>query len=506
MVIATYQKALLGITFLLCLSPGLAVAGLEDGRWYRYTSAHFEIYSKLGEKVVAKRIRSLEAFRAVAYAVVGMEDRGDSGHTTKTYLLSGLADARRLAGRQARVAGFMRPGLRQNVLVIGRPQSRSLRSHDEIAFHEYAHYLMRNASSFRYPMWYDEGFAELLSTISIKEDHAVVGEIVLGAGYTLLRYGDMPVEQLVRRSPNADLNGLAIDKFYARSWLLVHYLSFSNADGVSEKMVEYLTRYNGGETNAETFEQTFGLTFKEFDATLERYTRSIPAYTISLDRMTFESQYQRERLTSQQIAYELGQVAVVTNPAYGRKLFRKILDDNPNDARALAGLATVEQMSEDYATAEALMREAISLDPEDYLLHIDLADLLLIACRSRNDSTPCTENPVLREASALYRRAFTLAPEDLEAQVRHATMQAQMGDPERAVALLKQASIRAPWSYEIIRSLGIAFAAAGQWSEARRQLNQALSWNADNPEEHGKIRMLMRQIAINEQLSRANAE
>ena len=61
-------------------------------------------------------------------------------------------------------AGYFSAGMRANYAVMVEIGSFG----DEMIKHEYVHFLVHNRDRTIYPMWFDEGFAELLSTMSVK--------------------------------------------------------------------------------------------------------------------------------------------------------------------------------------------------------------------------------------------------------------------------------------------------------------------------------------------------
>jgi tetratricopeptide (TPR) repeat protein len=484
--------------------PGLSQAALEGGKWYRYNSRNFEVYSKLRQGEVAERIRDLEAFRAVVHEFVVLEDRGNFGHTTKILLLPSI-DALRKTFKLRHVAGFMRSGLRANLMVVGKPRSTVFMSENSIVFHEYVHYLVRNASSFQYPTWYDEGFAEVLATVTIEDDHATLGAAPPSAAYTLLNRRDMSLDRVVGIDSTSDLKVADRQKFYARAWLLTHYLSLSAAPGMGQKLLHYLNRFNEGGVAAEAFEESFELSFDALDSSLEEYTHALPAYRVPLQEIDFEPNYARVSMTPSEVGYQLGYMTAASNPSYARKLFSRILKTDPDNARALAGLGVSHQYEGEFNAAEKWMRKAIALDGNDYVLLIELADLLMIACRARVDSAVCEENQTNKEAVDLYRRSYALKPDSLEALTHYGTALITYGQPGDAVNLLKQASELAPWSYTIVRSLGSAYAADAHWDEAKVQLRKALGWSVDHPEEQARLRALLVQVEMAAQLEERRA-
>ena len=487
------NRALIG--FVLAVWLGItpsAWAELQDGNWFRYSTEHFQVYSKTREKEVAARIHDLEAFRATVLAFLNIKDRGNFGHVTKIFLLSNQKDIRRVF-KVENASGFMRPGIRENLLVVGRVGAGSSRNTNHIAFHEYVHYLLRNASAHQYPTWWDEGIAELFATTSFKRGRALVGEAPAGASLTSQLYGDIPVRELLDVSGTGRLSRSNRHRFYVRSWLLVHYITLSSESRERKYMAatsRYLQRHNQGDLTPETFKELFGIEPEVLDSRLLRYaSQRKPGLAIPLESIEFDPSYAREALSKDEIAYELAYQTMLQNTPYARLRFEEILRDDPDNARALAGLGVIHQVGKDYEKAEQLMRRAIALAEGDYLLHIELADMLRQRCGP--NGVDCPAGVDVDEVDASYRRAYELNPEGLETQAKYGLSLLVANKPDAAVAFLSRAWRLSPSSSWIVVNLGRAYLAQSNFVEGKRLLNVALGWAADSPQAREQIQSLL---------------
>ncbi len=192
----------------------------------------------------------------------------------------------------------MRPGLRENLLVA-EASSPSLFSANEVVFHESVHYLVRNASSFRYPTWFDEGFAQVLGTAYLDDGAILVGYPPKTAAYVMQYEKLMPVERLADTASTYELGTLAVGRFYATSWLLVHYLLLSDDPRLQQQAHQYLMANNAGRAD---FEATFG-SFDAVDAALEKYGRGLPFGRIPMERISLQPEFHPQRLEPREIAY-----------------------------------------------------------------------------------------------------------------------------------------------------------------------------------------------------------
>ncbi len=99
------------------------------------------------------------------------------------------------------------------------------RDHFNYAVHEYTHLLIAR-SELRLPLWMNEGWADLNSTLSVKGGKAMIGDMIAGRRDALLKNPWIPLTDLDKvdqRSPLYNEHEKA-SVFYGESWALVHML------------------------------------------------------------------------------------------------------------------------------------------------------------------------------------------------------------------------------------------------------------------------------------------
>ena len=137
----------------------------------------------------------------------------------------------------------------------------------------------------RYPKWYDEGFAELVSTIRfIKKDTQFV-------------MGEPPSDIVYSRGDGFDWNRLVADGWnnesihrrkvhdaYVQSWLLTHYSMIGNEFANYEKFLRYLRAWASGEPPLSAFEQAFGMDADSlWKNELKSYSKRVVALVYDFD-------------------------------------------------------------------------------------------------------------------------------------------------------------------------------------------------------------------------------
>lgn len=163
--------ATLTLSLLVPMLMGGCASSLHQDRWIEVSSPRFEIFSTMGIDDSVALARELERFHALIYRVTSA-DNVDSPIPTQIFAFEHASDLNRFTGSK-QVAGRFVAGLRQNQILLTNT-SRQLGA-SEIILHEYVHFVVRNGSKTVYPVWYDEGFAEFLSTAKVREEHMAIG-------------------------------------------------------------------------------------------------------------------------------------------------------------------------------------------------------------------------------------------------------------------------------------------------------------------------------------------
>ena len=119
-----------------------------------------------------------------------------------------------------------------------------------------------------FPAWFVEGFAEFYSTTDFdKEGRAQFGKPALHRGYDLVLTDAIPAKTLLTADVD-DLNREEVRSFYARSWLVTHYLTFEPSR--QGQLGRYITALARGTPALEAATSIFG-DLAAFDKDLNAY-------------------------------------------------------------------------------------------------------------------------------------------------------------------------------------------------------------------------------------------
>jgi hypothetical protein len=142
---------LLGVVF---VNPAQA----RERSWYKYENSHFEAYSDASEKTARKLLVELENFRGAVLQVANIEVPGGASKVQVVIFSSAKSFHALIGNKNIGGLAFSERGVPYMALSAGGYARET-----ELAIrHEYAHVLM-GYSRVRYPVWFSEGFAELMS-------------------------------------------------------------------------------------------------------------------------------------------------------------------------------------------------------------------------------------------------------------------------------------------------------------------------------------------------------
>lgn len=255
---------------------GGSIASAADP-WVRYENGHFVAYSNAPEKKALALLGDLESFRA-AFIQVGNITVPAGGPKTTVFIPAGKKEFQKLATSTLQ-AGFASYDGKSTLIVMPAQGSKDWTR--TVIRHEYGHALLRY-KRFGYPAWYEEGFAELVSSTEIVKD---------GQAFTI---GSPPQRAEENGPPVFGWDVLVSDEFkpheltnlrlgssaYAQAWLLAHYATLGNDLKNAPKLQAYFDRLKDGEASTPAFEAAFGVKIDElWETTLKPYARRMPYYT-----------------------------------------------------------------------------------------------------------------------------------------------------------------------------------------------------------------------------------
>ncbi len=449
--------------------------------WHLLESENFSVMTNTRGDTPEALISDLELFRTVVLAITNASAVKDR-LPTRALVFRTRREFLRVSGA-SNIAGYMRATLRGNYMVSGG-SSRSM-DQRSIMFHEYVHHLLRSASTVNYPSWYDEGFADVLSTIYEADGKVVIGG-VSSVRMNTLKNNPMQIslERVVHNDDLSSWHRYHVSYFYGISWALVNYLQFGHMmKDMPNRVTQLQTYLSLVQRNVErprAFEEAFKINPRGMEKELNNYLgkNRRPVMMIPRDRFAPVGPIRTRSMSNQEVALALARQALYRSPEYARSLINEQLEDDPRDAQLTNVLGLTYQMEEQYKEADKYLQEAARMDPGDPVLAIDVADLLAIwnaAVCAKNDNG-CEERGSTAEAE--YRRALELAPDNPEANARYASfLQVADRDLPAAKKYIDFALEYQPWAPSLHLVAGLINQGLADKPGAREHLLRTLHWS-----------------------------
>ncbi len=347
-------------------APPPAMAG--EPRFLELTTPDFVIYSELNEKRTRAIAFDVTRFQdVVAFFMSGVDVKPRV--TTRIFALDS-SNFVRYARPGPAVGGFFHENPCANDIAIDA--GYELEAAFRIVFHEYMHYVLRNSAAVRYPPWYDEGLAELLSTVEFTDEAVLVGRTPGGRRDVLEKSQWLPMRQLFAIPVNSPqfVKHKAVPSFYAESWVLMHYAALENPAALKQ-ISDYLAALAAGKSTDQAFASAFGMQYEELDSQLKRYARGgkfryvgIPNGRIDQGRAFSPSIRQ---MSDEESELALGEfiLRVDGDTEAARHLFATVLHTEGSNNRAVAGYAQALDGLTRGNEADAELAKALPRSPND---------------------------------------------------------------------------------------------------------------------------------------------
>lgn len=336
-------RSLLGRRLLKALLLSIWMLASAGAAWYRVETDHFEIYTDLAVPQATSLGEDLERFRSVVTRVTTTPGP-QSRLRLRVYAFASRNDFAR-AVSTSRIAGLYNTGPHGGVAVLHHPRGKRWNLDGRrVLLHEYVHHALRENIGFKYPAWYEEGFAEYLSTFEVDDGLGIIGTPPEDRAYVLDEFRWMPSEQLVVEGVGYMTNRRGARRgvrhgprragdqtmLYALGWFTVSYLLDDPVR--TQQLGDFLARLNRGEAAETAFRAAFDRSFDDFDAELRAAWRrdDTAVRAIPLAQEDAESAVRVEQLPSFDDSFWIAEAQMSTgylpNPDRMREAYAKALD------------------------------------------------------------------------------------------------------------------------------------------------------------------------------------
>jgi tetratricopeptide (TPR) repeat protein len=458
--------ALVGLVALF----GCVTTPLPDREWVEVRTPHFEIVSSLSANDTIDLARDAELFHSATEFVLGTTFPAPAV-PTRIYAFDGRGLVRPFDVRGE--PGYFLPSLRAATIVLRTGDGWRLDATESLR-HEYVHYLLRNHGGFERPLWFDEGAAEFLSTVEVKDGHVDLGRFRTDH-VTLLR--DQPWIPLIRILRTGDLEDWGRRKrriFQAESWAFVHYLNFGRGESGrgQAQLGRYFRRIADGVSHERAVEQAFGVSSSDLDRELQHFVRSkrFASVVFRLQHSEPAEAPETRPLERDEVLTHLGWLSLsLARAKQAQRYFERAVGDDPENARAHAGLGAADALRGRWEAAIPHYKRAVGIAPDDALNQVDVGAYYGGRARATGDAEARASFAAL--ARHHYARSWELGDPLPEAYAMYgATFLLEGEAMERAMEPLEAANRMLGSSLEIKLLLARLYSKLGRHRQARAQV------------------------------------
>ena len=266
-------------------------AQAREREWIGYENENFIAYSNAAPEKALAHLVELEQIRAAALQIITI--KVPAGTPKTKVLLFRTKKEFTKASPVPNAAAFVMTFDGQPIMAMPLAGDRDWSK--AIIRHELIHVLFRSAP-FDYPKWYEEGFAELASSMRI-----------VNGGKTFV-FGEPTVRDSTGEPPIFDWDELVSDRFdthsigsarlgssaYLQAWLLTHYVTLGEEFQVTNTLNRYLELMYRGATSTEAFESAFGMSAKDlWLRKLRHYATELRVYEFNLLQGNMDVNFQQ---------------------------------------------------------------------------------------------------------------------------------------------------------------------------------------------------------------------
>lgn len=428
-------------------------------QWIKLTTPHFELYTTAGEKKGREAILYFEQVRSF-FKETSPSKREEAPVRIVAFRSEGQYKPYRM--NEGSVAFYAQSRSREFIVM----QDIST-EHYPAAIHEFTHLIVQR-DGLKLPVWLNEGWADLYSSLKPQGSKAMVGALLPGRVQTLLTAKWLPIEALASVDTNSSMYNER-DKagiFYAQSWLLVHMLYLS--PDYRANFSKFVLAVANGQDTVQAFFSVYHKGVQDVALDLNQYIRGNKFFGVVFDVKLEKSA--EDPQVSDVSPLESGLVladllALVHKPAEARKAYSELAAANPDNAELLEsqGYLEIQEGHQDAARQDfARAYQAGSKSPH---MCFDYAILTLQADSNAKDAVPA------------LRHALELQPDYLDARLQLGLLLASRRNFSEAIDELRQIKkVNPDQAPSYFLALGYSYLGTSHFDDARKNAESAKKW------------------------------
>lgn len=461
--------------------------GALEKSWRWVTTERFEILTNGTERQARDLLSELESFRAAIAQLMG-GNVAQPLQPIRVLLFDRVwdmtpyqvLDAR---GKPQRFAGYFVRRADASYIALSNEREEEV---PRVVLHEYAHFLISDQLG-NVPTWLNEGLAEYLSAFRYvaRDRRAEIGRPIGDSMRYLNSSSHFPLQTLLGVTYSSPEFSRDVTRwlFYAKSWLLVHYLQIGSPERAGA-LARFMALRSQGTGDVEALEKAAGCSIAKLDEELSVYQRKslVPYRAIELADDPRQLRSASREASREEVAYRLGEYLWAYGPereADARSHFTASGRPVPSASAIALGPhgGGLESMTETpVADTRSLdeLRAAMAAEPGSAAVRAQFALSASIEAGAKAQSDP----ELLAEARAAARDAARLEP----ANPRHPDELLRIyrqddgaADLAEGILTLRTAVAQFPDRYDFQLGLARLLERNGEGDEARTVAERALA-------------------------------
>ena len=467
---------------LLVALCGLSVNVIARDSWVSVRSKHLLVIGNGSEKEIRQVTARLEQFREVVSTLLAKAG-SDSAIPTTVIVFKDDASYGPFKVSENN-SGYFQPGQDVNYITLST-ESRGDRDPFSTIFHEYTHLLVNDTFG-KTPAWFNEGLAELYSTLSVSDDQRVViGRPIRRHISTLQQNSLLPLRTLLEVDYKSPFYNESQKQsiFYAEAWALMHYLMMTDNGVRAPHVLEFLQLLNAHTALEPAFQKAFNTSIESFESALRGYV--LQDHFRSND-LTFARKIQPSiEMTSASLseaevfAYQ-GDLLIHSNRNEAETYLLKAVALDPNLIQAHASLGMARYRQGRMSEALPSLERAVEANSQNALVQYYYASVLSRPAENETTLTLGLAPETAAKARAALKNAIALRPDFHDSYNLLAYVNLVMGtDIDETIELLNGVLARSPERNDHRYMLGQLYMHKDDYKQARPLLERVAAGNLE---------------------------
>jgi tetratricopeptide (TPR) repeat protein len=447
--------------FFVLVATGAAIPALAADQWTRITTPNFELYTTAGEKRGKETVRRFEQVREFFLKASPVRSSSDFPVRIVEFETGEQYQPFRPPATVASAYFLSTPT--RDYIVLG---NQAL-SDDSLAIHEYMHLIIRH-SGLKIPIWLNEGWADVYSTLRPTGKETAVGDLREDRMNSLKTDKWLSFDELTstdQNSPNYH-EGSRVGIFYAESWALTHMLYLSPE--YKDTFGKFVIALHRGSSAAEAIRIAFNRTpedvYKDLRAYFDR--KKIYGRVFKAGSDGRESEPGVTPVPAFDSSLMLADLLTTIHKLpEAKQEYARLELEQPTRPDLALSIGTLALGEKDFARARTYFDKAFSEGEADPQMCLQLAMLDAMA------------NERIEKIIPILERAVKGKPDYTEARIRLGLARLDARDYVGAISTLMAIPEVAPdRAAAVFCGLGFARVEAGDLATARQNADDCSKW------------------------------